>query len=283
MLFGWNIQNGIVLQYTTDNEHQFYVDKNEHYYYQGILEYYVHTNEGYLNLATGSIKELNAQDYSFSPNDFYVNEVAINETDIDTCSATEGPVILNKTTRLYNCNKEVNFPLFYPDKTAEELAECPGVCGSVAVGIMLECYDDYYTDLPDGYSFIDSDVKMSNAYCEDIYGLELVKRLIPYIEPGANGSYFLNPGVSSYFADRGISGGAQLGVLAVYLQTKDSIGANGTGYPLIVATSNHFMVGIGYQNTTQKQIYVNNGRGGKEWVNANTIVCTWTFMISGTM
>lgn len=67
----YDFTNGIVLQYTTDINHKFYVDKNEHYYYLGIHEYYVRTDEGYLNLATGSIKKLNVLDYLFSPNDFY--------------------------------------------------------------------------------------------------------------------------------------------------------------------------------------------------------------------
>ena len=61
----YDFTNGIVLQYATDNNHSCYVDKNEHYYYQGIHEYYVRTDEGYLNLATGSIKKLNFLDYLF--------------------------------------------------------------------------------------------------------------------------------------------------------------------------------------------------------------------------
>ena len=67
----YDFTNGIVLQYTTDNNHSCYVDKNEHYYYQGIHEYYVRTDEGYMNLATGSIKKLNFLDYLFGPDDFY--------------------------------------------------------------------------------------------------------------------------------------------------------------------------------------------------------------------
>lgn len=67
----YDFTNGIVLQYTTDNDHSCYVDKNEHYYYQGIHEYYVRTDEGYLNLVTGSIKKLSFLDYLFSPDDFY--------------------------------------------------------------------------------------------------------------------------------------------------------------------------------------------------------------------
>ena len=67
----YDFTNGIVLQYTTDNNHSCYVDKNEHYYYQGIHEYYVRTDEGYLSLATGSIKKLSFLDYLFGPDDFY--------------------------------------------------------------------------------------------------------------------------------------------------------------------------------------------------------------------
>lgn len=70
----YDFTNGIVLQYTTDNNHSYYVDKNEHYYYQGIHEYYVRTDEGYLNLATGSIKKLSFLDYLFSPDDFYARQ-----------------------------------------------------------------------------------------------------------------------------------------------------------------------------------------------------------------
>ena len=67
----YDFTNGIVLQYATDTNNQVFVDKDEHYYYQGIREYYVRTDEGYLNLATGKIKKLNVLDYLFSPDDFY--------------------------------------------------------------------------------------------------------------------------------------------------------------------------------------------------------------------
>lgn len=277
----YDYRNGIVLQYSTEYNHQFYVDKNEHYYYEGILEYYTKTEDGFLNLATGMVKDVDIQNYSFTANDLYANGNMEKESNISAYSASEGPVYLLKTTRLYNCNVRSNFPVFYPNKTENELNSCPGVCGSVAAAIMLECYDDYYT-LPAGYSFVDSSVKASNPYYPQIYGLELVKQLVPYIEPNANGSFFLNPGVSSYLSDRNINGGVSVGVLTVYQQTKDAIGANGAGWPVIVGTSEHYCVAIGYQNVTQKQIYVNNGYGGKEWYNANTIVSTWTMNIYGT-
>ena len=67
----YDFTNGLVLQYATDTDNQIFVDKNEHYYYQGIHEYYIQTEEGYLNLATGRIKKLNIRDYLFSSGDFY--------------------------------------------------------------------------------------------------------------------------------------------------------------------------------------------------------------------
>lgn len=67
----YDFTNGLVLQYSTDTDNQVFVDKNEHYYYQGIHEYYILTDDGYLNLATGRIKKLNIRDYLFSSGDFY--------------------------------------------------------------------------------------------------------------------------------------------------------------------------------------------------------------------
>jgi hypothetical protein len=257
------------------------VDKNDHYYYEGLLEYYTKTEGGFLNLITGIVKDVDLHNYSFTANDFYANGNVVKESNIGLYSASEGPVYLLKNTRLYNCNKSVNFPTFYPDKTTAELSKCPGVCGSVAVAIMLECYDDYYA-LPTGYSFVDSTVKASNPYYPDIYGIELVKQVVPYIEPSANGSFLLDSGVRSYLSDRNINGGVALGVLAVYQQTKYAIGSDGSGWPVIVGNTKHYCVAIGYQDVTQKQIYVNNGYGDKEWYNANTIVSTWTMVVNGT-
>lgn len=277
----YDYQNGIVLEYTTECDNPFYTEKGKRYYYEGILEYYIRTEEGFLNLTTNTVREIDMSNYSFTVNDFYSKDIHRKENDLNAYSASEGPVYLLKTTRLYNCNVRDNFATFYPDKTQQELDKCPGVCGSVATAIMLECYDDYYS-LPSGYSFVDSSVKNSNPYYENIYGIELVKQLIPYIEPNANGSFFLNPGVSTYLRERNIIGRVSLGVLSVYQQTKNAIGADGYGWPVIVGTSSHYCVAIGYQNNTEKQIYVNTGYGYKAWYNASTIVSTWTMNIDGT-
>lgn len=260
-----------VLEYSTESNLPFFANPNQRYYYEGVFCYYEATENGYRNLATGKIKTVN-EDYHFASEDFYHNT---EDSDSISARASEGPVILENATRLYDCNTSDNLSYFYPNKSQEDLDDCPGICGSLACSVLLAYYDDYHSDLGD---FVVDWKKNSGQGVANAYGKPLVKELVGYVEPNANGSVFLNPGVSSYLANRGITGRVQLGILSVYQQTKNAIG-DGTGDPIIVGTTSHYSIGVGYKNITQKQIYTNTGYGYHSWVNANTIISTWTMHI----
>ena len=260
-----------VLEYTTESNHPFYNDPNQRYYYEGVFCYYEPVENGFRNLETGQVKSV-GPNYHFDNKDFYNNTI---KDEPKAMKASEGPVILSNSTRLYDCNMRKNFRYFYPDLPQKDLDDCPGVCGSLACSVLLAYYDDYHSNLGD---FVDDTQKSGGKGVAGAYGKSLVKELVQYVEPNANGSIFLNPGVSSYLRDRGINGRVQVGVLSVYQQTKKAIG-DGTGDPIIVGTTSHYSVGVGYQNITEKQIYTNNGHGGYTWINANTVVSTWTMHI----
>ena len=74
------------------------------------------------------------------------------------------------------------------------------------------------------------------------------------------------------------TGRVQMGILTVYQQTKNAVG-DGSGDPIIVGTTSHYSIGVGYKNITEKQIYTNTGYGYHAWVRANTIISTWTMHI----
>lgn len=201
------------------------------------------------------------------------------EAGIETL-ATEDPVYLVNTTRFYNCNRTSNFDYFYPDFTEEELDDIPGVCGSVACAIMVAYYDDHESSLAGDGDFATDWKKTGGSTSAGTYGLYLVNEFIPLVEPSGNGSIFLNPGMSSYLSNHGISGGCSLGLLTVYQQTKNAIKSDGSGVPLIIGTSSHYCVGIGYKNVDGKKIYVNTGWGGTSWIDASTVVSTWTMFFN---
>lgn len=261
-----------VLEYSTECDHPFYTDITQKYYYEGVLNYFIPTEGGFKNLATGEVKSVNAE-YEFNSNDFYHNREGLVS---ESTRASEGPVYLENDTRLYDCNTADNLEYFYPDLSQEDIDDCPGICGSLASAILIAYYDDYHSDLGD---FATDWKKTSGSGTKNAYGKPLVKELIEYIEPNANGSVFLNPGVSSYLRDRDITGRVSLGVLTVYQQTKNSIGSDGTGDPIIVGTTSHYSIGVGYKNITAKQIYTNTGYGYHSWINASTIISTWTMHI----
>lgn len=62
-------------------------------------------------------------------------------------------------------------------------------------------------------------------------------------------------------------------------KTKGSIGSFGEGDPLIVGTTKHYSVAVGYKNISEKQIYTNNGLGSYTWINADTVISTWSLFI----
>ena len=267
----YDYQGQTVLEYTTETNHPFYTNQNQRYYYEGVFCYYEAVENGFRSLTTGKIKTV-TDDYKFSSEDFYHNDDGHEQSN---ARASEGPGTLANSTRLYDCNTTDNLSYFYPDLSQKDLDDCPGICGSLACSVLLAYYDDYHSDLGD---FADNWKKISGSGVKNAYGKPLVKELVGYIEPSANGSVFLNPGVSSYLANRNINGRVQLGVLSVYQQTKNAIG-DGSGDPIIVGTTSHYSVGVGYKNISQKQIYTNTGYGYHSWVNASTIISTWTMHI----
>ena len=266
----------VVLEYSKDNDHPFYTDPAERYYYNGVFGYYAATANGFVNLATGMVETPDSN--NFGRANFYPNpdEAA---SDLQTRAASEGPVYLDNTTRFYNCNTTSNFSYFYPDFSESQLANIPGVCGSVACAIMVAYYDDHESSLAGSGDFATDWKKTGGSTSNNTYGRDLVKEFVSLIEPSGNGSIFLNPGMSTYLSNHGISGGCSLGLLTVYQQTKNAIG-DGSGVPIIIGTSNHYCVGIGYKNISGKQIYVNNGHGGTSWIDASTVVSTWTMYIN---
>lgn len=266
----------VVLEYSKDNNHPFYTDADERYYYNGVFGYYAAAEDGFVNLATGVVVTPDSTNYGRA--NFYPNHEA-GMTDPQTRAATEDPVYLNNSTRFYNCNTSANFSYFYPDFSASELEDIPGVCGSVACAIMVAYYDDHESHLAGSGDFATDWKKTGGSTSNNTYGRDLVKEFVSLIEPSGNGSIFLNPGMSTYLSNHGINGGCSLGLLTVYQQTKNAIG-DGSGVPLIVGTSNHYCVGIGYKNVSGKQIYVNNGWGGTSWIDASTVISTWTMFIN---
>lgn len=266
-----------VLEYSKDANHPFYTDNTKTYYYEGVFNYYEKTTGGFRNLVTRQVKEIPAA-YSFKPEDFYAPMNASIGT-IETAS-TEGPVHLTAGTRYYNCNTDSNLHYFYPNLSDDDIDDCPGVCGSVACAILLAFLDDNRNETYD-CDFVDNYDKEYGFGTEENYGKLLVADLVPLIEPNGNGSIFLNPGFMNYLSYRGINARISLGLLTPYQQTKNSIGADGSGNPVIVGTTSHYSVGIAYKNITNKQICTNTGLGYTVWIDANTIVSVWTFVFDG--
>lgn len=262
----------IVLEYSKDNDHPFYTDLSERYYYNGVFGYYAATEDGFVNLATGMT--ITPDNNNFGRANFYPNfDESVSEP--QTRATSEGPVYLDNFTRFYNCNTSENFSYFYPDFSKEQLAGIPGVCGSVACAIMVAYYDDHESALAGSGDFATDWKKTSGSSADNTYGRALVQEFVGLIEPSGTGSILLNPGMLQYLNNHGISGGCSLGLLTVYQQTKEAIG-DGSGVPIIIGTSNHYCVGIGYKNVSGKQIYVNTGHGNTSWINASTVVSTWT-------
>lgn len=268
-------QNGIVLEYSLDANNPFFEEKDQQYYYNGVLNYYCKTRDNeFLSLTTKHI--VNAKSCHInSAYDFYKDGKISPQT-----KGTEGPVTLIHSTRPYNCNYRPNFSYFYPSFSQNELNEVPGVCGSLACAVIVAYLDDFKTSMAGTGDFADNQKKLRGIYSDNTYGIELVKEFINYIEPNGNGSFFLNPGFSSYLRDHGIDGGCTVSLLDAYGKTKKSISSDGSGIPIFIGTRDHYCVGIGYKNNSVKQIYVNYGHGYNSWLNADTVVSTWTVFIN---
>lgn len=269
--------NGIVLECSTEADNPFFVDKNAHYYYNGVFDYYIGAGDGeFKNLATNQTV---TQDFCLinEAKDFYCDGKIPVEVKGET---SEGPVYLSHSTRLYNCNDSDNFSYFYPNFTSSQLESVPGVCGSLACAVVVAYLDDYKSSLAGSGDFATDWRKTGGSTSDNTYGKYLVDEFIGYVEPNGNGSFFLNPGMSSYLSAHNISGGCSLGLLSVYIQTKNSILPDGSGNPIIIGLSNHYCVGAGYRNISAKQIYVNTGWGYTSWINASTVVSTWTMFFN---
>lgn len=269
--------NGVVLECSTEADNPFFIDENAHYYYNGVFNYYAGTEDGqFINLATGQIVQQDACLIN-EVTDFYCD----GEIPVETKGEmSEGPVYLEHDTRLYNCNVSANFSYFYPNFTNQQLQSVPGVCGSLACAVVVAYLDDYKSSLAGNGDFATNWKKTGGSTSDNTYGKYLVKEFVDYVEPSGNGSFFLNPGMSSYLSAHNISGGCSLGLLSVYIQTKNAIQSDGKGNPLIIGLSNHYCVGAGYRNISAKQIYVNTGWGYTSWINASTVVSTWTMYIN---
>lgn len=270
-------ENSIVLECSTEANNPFFVDKNARYYYNGVFNYYIETKDGlFTNLATNQTVTQDTCQIN-EAKDFYSN----GEIPVTTKNATsEGPVYLSHSTRLYNCNVSDNFSFFYPDFTNQQLESVPGICGSLACAVVVAYLDDYKSELAGDGDFATDWKKSGGSASDNTYGKYLVKEFVGYVEPSGNGSFFLNPGMSSYLSAHNISGGCSLGLLSVYIQTKNSILPDGSGNPVIIGLSNHYCVGAGYKNISAKQIYVNTGWGYNSWINASTVVSTWTMFFN---
>lgn len=271
----YDYNSSIVLEYSLDNNHPFFKPNGLRYYFNGIGNYYIRTAEGYLHLATNGI--ISFKDAASSSNTFYNENYTQYASSIQR-GAPVGPIILSNSTRLYNCNISSNLPYFYPDASAEELENNPGVCGSVACAILLAYYDDYLPYLAgnEGY-FADYGRKVSGSVNNYTYGIDLVKELIEYIEPEGNGSLFLNPGVRSYLSDHYLAGGLSSNVLNAY---RDVVASVGDGVPIIVGLIGHYCVAVGYKyDGTYEYIYVNTGWGGYAWYYAGSVLSSWTLFL----
>lgn len=256
-----------VLEYSVEYDHKYYVDSTVRYYYEGVLNYFQKTRAGYMDLINGQIKEIK-EDYHFTSEDFYHN------SEYNSIERSADPeTYLENDIRYYDCNIEEHFEHYFPNLSEEDIAECPGVCGSLACAILVAYYDDYCSELAGNGDFANDMYKTYGEGVDGYYGKYLVQTIVSYVEPSGNGSVLLNIGMSNYLENQGIEGTVKMGALAVYQQTKYAID---NGVPIIVGTTDHYSVGIGYRNISEKQMYIYEGRGGNAiWVNSRTIIDTW--------
>lgn len=271
----YDFERNTVLEYTKEANHQFYTDSDKRYYYNGILEYYEKSDKGFVNLATGRI--FVNSDNKFGRNNFYAdNDLKYYEEVMPETFAKDEPVGLKNPTNLYNCNRNSNFSFFYPNLSKDKQDKWPGVCGSVACAIVMAYYDDYKSSLAGSGDFATDWKKTAGSQADYSYGKYLTKELVEHIEPSGNGSFLLNIGLYNYLRNHGITGGCDMGLLTVYQQTKAAINEDS---PIIIGLRGHYCVGIGYKNLHKKQIEINTGHGYTEWIDASSVLCTWTIKI----
>ena len=269
----YDYHTGIVLEYAKDYSHAFYINNNTKYYYNGVFNYYTKVSAGFQNLATGHI--ISFEDAKNTNSSFYNSEYNSGTTSMYS-APEEGQ--LPYETRYYNCNVSANFAEFYPDLTDTELNEVPGVCGSVACAILLAYYDDHLSYLAGNYGdFADYSQKNSGSSYNNTYGIELVKELVQYIEPEGNGSFMLDYGMREYLSINFIAGSVRMRFYNGYNEMKEAVSL---GIPLIIGTSNHYCVGIGYTNRNgYNQIKVNYG-WGENYIETNTYISAFTVLSS---
>lgn len=262
--------SGKVLEYSIENNHPYYVNRNEQYYYDGVLRYFSLEQDGFLNLLTGEVITVNERTVN-NTDDFYANTNSQSENRaIGTEESSTGRQ-LDYGTRLYNCNNENNFLVFYPDGSSMDFAGWPGVCGSLACATVVAYFDDHHSHLAGSGDFAINSKKTSGSRSNSTYGIELVAEMVNYIEPSANGSIFLGGGMRDYLDAHGIEGSLSLKI-DIYNHTKTQVEA---GYPVIVGTTRHYSTGIGYKNYNGRFIKVDYGDGSYSWLNLDTLISVW--------
>lgn len=268
--------NKVLLEYSTENNNQYFVEPEEKYYYNGVLGYFKKiATDKFLNLITGTVVS-GERCFLTSPDDFYGDQgvPAIN----NYASVIEEGYLIHET-RPYNCNVTANFSYFFPNFTSDQLASIPGVCGSLACSVVMAYFDDYKSSLAGYGDFATNWKKNSGLSSNSTYGIELVKEMISHVEPNRQGSVMLDSPITSYLSAHNIYGGSSADFIFRYEHTRNTIMANGSGSPVIIGTSDHYCVAEGYKNDSSKKIYVNYGNGGHCWILANATVSAWAVVI----
>ena len=191
---------GQVLEYSIESDHPFYNNRSEHYYYDGVMRYFVLRTDGFVNLRTGQIVQVQDRMVSDSEDMYHNSESQEQMRAIGTETSSVGRQ-LDETTRQYNCNTSSNFFTFYPHASIADYEGWPGVCGSLACATVVAYYDDHYPELAGDGDFATNSKKTSGSRSNNTYGIELVTEMVGYIEPSANGSVFLNGGMEDYLSD----------------------------------------------------------------------------------
>lgn len=275
----YDYNTAVVLEYGTGIKHPFYTDTNERYYYNGVFEYYKKTIAGFENLETGYSLSFD-EAASCKVETFYNEEFYSTSNTVSRATVSEAGE-LTYSTRYYNCNIRTNYSYFYPNLSSTQLNSIPGVAGPLACAILLAYYDDYYGYWAGNYGdFADDYYKASGSVSNQTYGIELVKELVQFIDPAGNGSLMLDAGMREYLSENLLAGSVEMRLYAAYTQMKSAVSQN---VPLIIGTSSHYCVGIGYRTVSgTQQIKVNKGWGAayqdeesEQYINANTVVSSW--------
>ena len=179
---------------------------------------------------------------------------------------------LKHKTRLYNCNDKKNY------KTFGIVENSPGVCGSLACAVCTAYYDDYKNiDLCS-----DKD-KNSGAKKKRTYGINLVNKIVQYVEPKKGDALVLG-GFNIYMIEkkkpfRIYIQGKNITANAKYNSIRKEIKAD---RPCVIGVTKsawaslnggHWCVAIGTKE--DGRVRVNSGHGDEKSINRKTIVSVW--------